>query len=104
MFCGSIGSTMKQSVAYAASLFDAAKNAAQNWKDQLSTVLRHCMEHKNGYDKCVDQLEGLQAKLATYEGNKSIGSCSPHSVDVDYRQAAAIFLGGKQHVQSPTST
>lgn len=59
-------------------------------EDYRSMLRGHCAEHRKAYNKCVDQLDRVQARVATYQSDKSASPVDPHSLDQDYRVVAGF--------------
>lgn len=60
-------------------------------EDYRSIIHGHCAEHRKAYNKCVEQLHRIHARVAIYQNHESTRRVDPHSLDQDNQAVAAIF-------------
>ncbi|KAF1998334.1 GDPD-domain-containing protein [Amniculicola lignicola CBS 123094] len=61
------------------------------WEDYRHIIHGHIAEHGKAYNKCVDQLDRIQARVAALQSDKSASRVDPHSLDRNYEVVAAAF-------------
>ena len=59
----------------------------------LSIFRTQCEQYKRAYNECVDQLDRVQARLATYQTPHSDSRIIPYTLDQDRLVVAAILQG-----------
>ncbi|KAF2019458.1 GDPD-domain-containing protein [Aaosphaeria arxii CBS 175.79] len=76
-----------------------AQASSPELEDYRSIIRGRCAEHEQAYIKCVNQLDRIQARVATYQNNYSASWVYRCNIDQDYGVVADIMKSG--HGQTP---
>jgi len=71
-------------------LVGSGQASSSELEDYRHVIRGQSAEHRKAYNKCVDQLNRVQARVAAYQSDKSASRVNSHTLDHDHRVVAAI--------------